>query len=578
MASIADTTQRKNVTRGVSHSPQTIPDPVHEHAPTFSPPQSVTSAVDADIADAPEVSEEYNGDASVDAFLRRVSGHLAQIGQGLPRNLFKRHEEDDHIHATNYIQTLALPDKSTATSCLDAYFDHGNATCRFLPRDQTFKLLDDLYTNDDKLAQNHANTAIILLVIGTGCVWTASWKNESVAPWRAKALPFLQAAGNRLEKVDRIYPPTIGVLQAQLLKCQCELVLGRFNSAWMSLGWAIRLGQMIDIQREQQLASVDPLQAYYRRRLFWSMFMIDRYLAVILGRPMAIQDSDVTVELTPNLDDTVSSQVDAREKKLLMGTTVHYRQAQPYLPSALVKIIGRAASQLYPVADRAPETTDAIISELESELQRWLQTTPDFFHPKTGSLPRQEEQYYDTPWILKRQQPTVQAAFFFAKMLIYRGPLLRDFRRQEPNKPPTDPLSDNAKKCAESALAMVALASEFGVDDGKYNGIFWITSHFVFCAISILLVYLTLYQDHEDRFVVEKAVEDAMAFQRKLDNSVNISAQKLLDVQIPTPLAEHENRDSPLDVLAFRDIGLGHSYLCSVCSDTRLRPHGRVEV
>ncbi|KAL6416225.1 hypothetical protein AUP68_00440 [Ilyonectria robusta] len=177
----------------------------------------------------------------------------------------------------------------------------------------------------------------------------------------------------------------------------------------------------------------------------------------------------------------------------------------------------------------ALETTDAIISELESELQRWLQTTPDFFHPKTGSLPRQEEQYYDTPWILKRQQRTVQVAFFFAKMLIYRGPLLRDFRRQEPNKPPTDPLSDNAKKCAESALAMVALASEFGVDDGKYNGTFWITSHFVFCAISILLVYLTLYQDHEDRFVVEKAVDDAMAFHRKLDNSVNISAQKLLD-------------------------------------------------
>lgn len=51
---------------------------------------------------------------------------------------------------------------------------------------------------------------------------------------------------------------------------------------------------------------------------------------------MAIQDSDVTVELTPNLDDTVSSQVDAREKKLLMGTTVHYRQAQPYLSSALL--------------------------------------------------------------------------------------------------------------------------------------------------------------------------------------------------------------------------------------------------
>ncbi|KAL6365722.1 hypothetical protein LRP88_01723 [Fusarium phalaenopsidis] len=228
---------------------------------------------------------------------------------------------------------------------------------------------------------------------------------------------------------------------------------------------------MIDIQREQQRPGSDSLEAFYRRRVFWAMFMIDR----------------------------------------------------------LVKIIGKATSRLYPVADRAPEIADAIMSELEAELQQWLQTTPEFFHPRAEPLPCGQEQYYDIPWILKRQQRTVQAAFFFARMLIYRGSLLRDFRHQELNKPPSDPLSDSAKKCAESALAMVTLAAEFGVDDGKYNGTFWITSHFVFCAISILLVYLTLCQDHEHRLIVEEAVEDAMAFHRKLDNSVNISAQKLLD-------------------------------------------------
>ncbi|KAI8669820.1 Zn(2)-C6 fungal-type domain-containing protein [Fusarium sp. Ph1] len=510
--------RRQSHHRCVPHTSNSIAGAADERPPTYSPPR--TTAVDAETADVSDLAEDYAGDASVDAFLRRVSEHLAQIGQGLPRNLFKRHEEDDHVHTGSYIQTLALPDKSAAISYLEAYFDHGNATCRFLPRDDIFKLLDNLYANDEKLAENHVDTAIILLAIGTGCVWTASWKNETLAPWRAKALPFLQAASNRLGNVDRIYPPTIGVLQAQLLKCQCELVLGRFNSAWMSLGWGIRLGQMIDIQREQQRPGSDSLEAFYRRRVFWAMFMIDRYLAVILGRPMAIQDSDITVTLSSNLHSSISAQIDARERKLLMGTTVHY---------GLVKIIGKATSRLYPVADRAPEIADAIMSELEAELQQWLQTTPEFFHPRAEPLPCGQEQYYDIPWILKRQQRTVQAAFFFARMLIYRGSLLRDFRHQELNKPPSDPLSDSAKKCAESALAMVTLAAEFGVDDGKYNGTFWITSHFVFCAISILLVYLTLCQDHEHRLIVEEAVEDAMAFHRKLDNSVNISAQKLLD-------------------------------------------------
>lgn len=40
---------------------------------------------------------------------------------------------------------------------------------------------------------------------------------------------------------------------------------------------------------------------------------------------MAIHEGDITVVLSPEIDDSISSQVDAREKKLLMGTTLHYR-------------------------------------------------------------------------------------------------------------------------------------------------------------------------------------------------------------------------------------------------------------
>lgn len=60
------------------------------------------------------------------------------------------------------------------------------------------------------------------------------------------------------------------------------------------------------------------------------------------------------------------------------------------------------------------------------------------------------------------------------------------------------------------------------------------TSHFIFCAISILLVYLALYQESDDWNSIESAVEKAMKVHRKLDNSVNICAQKLLDVRLPS--------------------------------------------
>ena len=81
-----------------------------------------------------------------------------------------RFEENDHVRKESNVQTLVLPDKSLATSYLEAYFDHGNATCRFLPRDQSFALLDRLYMDNDKLSQEYAKSALILFLIGTGYV------------------------------------------------------------------------------------------------------------------------------------------------------------------------------------------------------------------------------------------------------------------------------------------------------------------------------------------------------------------------------------------------------------------------
>ncbi len=41
---------------------------------------------------------------------------------------------------------------------------------------------------------------------------------------------------------------------------------------------------------------------------------------------------------------------------------------------------------------------------------------------------------------------------------------------------------------------------------------------------------MTLYQDSEDRASIESAVETAMKDHRRIDNSVNLSEQKLLEV------------------------------------------------
>lgn len=121
----------------------------------------------------------------------------------------------------------------------------------------------------------------------------------------------------------------------------------------------------------------------------------------------------------------------------------------------------------------AGPTFPDIVAELEAEIQDWLRDTPDFFHPTSRTKISSSTDFFDVPWIFKRQQRTVQASFFFANMLIYRGYLLQDFLNQMPSTPRSIPPSKHVRACVDNALSMVVLAAEWGGDECRYNATFW---------------------------------------------------------------------------------------------------------
>ncbi|KAF4865652.1 Activator of stress genes 1 [Colletotrichum siamense] len=445
------------------------------------------------------------GDASAHGFLRRVSDHLAKVGQGLPRSLFSR--EQDFLDS-NDPSIFTLPPKTITQGYVDCFFDHASVTYRYVSRSELVDTFEKVYADDQSVTRDHDRMAVLFSVMAIGCLCMSSWKNEPLPPWRQKSYKFLQAAEARLAKTQGQFPPSVRHIQAVMLKCQFEVGSGRFNSAWMSLGCAVRLSQMIDIHREQKLC--DPIEGHFRRCLFWAMFMIDRYLAAILGRPMAIHDSDVNMSYPYPLNHTVECYLSTTEKRL-------------------TKILGLAISRLYLGAVHTPESQEQIVTKLEQEIDDWLRDTPDFFHPRKEKERGGDQEFYEVSWVLRRQQRTTQAAFLFSKMMIYRGYLLREFLDQTPSTPSSSSCSGRIRACVDNALAMVSLATNVGADECKYNAAFWTTSHFLFCATSILLVYCILYPDSDDTNKVHAAIEDAMKVHRELDYGAHINDQKLLE-------------------------------------------------
>ncbi|KAI4118123.1 MAG: hypothetical protein LQ345_001762 [Seirophora villosa] len=105
---------------------------------------------------------------------------------------------------------------------------------------------------------------------------------------------------------------TIEALQACILVTYYELRGKGFARAWMTLGRAIRLAQMMGLDRmdapeasvagtlkfQQTLAPAQsPLELEERRKAFWVLFIHDTYASVRSGTPVAIDESKITTAL-----------------------------------------------------------------------------------------------------------------------------------------------------------------------------------------------------------------------------------------------------------------------------------------
>ncbi|KAE8370646.1 fungal-specific transcription factor domain-containing protein [Aspergillus caelatus] len=461
--------------------------------------------------------EDDKGDASAHTFLSRVYSHLKSMGQSLPRNLSRPAEE---VLSEYPLKTSLIPlDRRVAEEYIDCFHSHSCATYRYIPRSQSKEFLGKLYSEDESFLQDDASMAVIFLILAVGCIWYPSLHNRHIFEYKTKASRLYEAAQSRLEKTASMFPPSILVMQAHCLKCQFLLAVNIFNSAWLAVGTAVRLGQIVGFHKAKAAGS-NSRDEFTRRGVFWSLYIMDRYLSAALGRPMMINDEDITISY-PDAEVSSSQGIeDPHEAKTVPGIVAHIKLAQ---------ITSQVLRRLYGSKKHDKVARDESVSQIEAQLSNWLEETPGFFNPEEQSGRKESEVFYDVPWIFKRQQRTIRAAFFFTSMQLYRGYLLDEFLQANFHDRPALTPAPPVQKCIQAALQMALFAAEIK-EDVTYNAVFWTTSYFTFCAISILTVYLTLYPEIENRAVIENVLERAIEGHRKLDNSMNKHSQRLLEV------------------------------------------------
>ncbi|KAH7123293.1 fungal-specific transcription factor domain-containing protein [Dactylonectria estremocensis] len=179
------------------------------------------------------------------------------------------------------------------------------------------------------------------------------------------------------------------VLGSSDLDCiQCLLLLCIFGSnepqlvnLWYTVGLALRLAVGIDLHRHETVAKKALLDAEMCKRLFWSVYTMDRSICIAMGRPLGIQDADITMPLPLSMSDDRLMNLDQAP---FVSPASDVKDLSTFLHIISLR---RLKADIYKALHSAGETNmedsslEAIRQEYHRQLGDWLFSAPRYLAP-----------------------------------------------------------------------------------------------------------------------------------------------------------------------------------------------------
>ncbi|KAL5372530.1 hypothetical protein DPSP01_013424 [Paraphaeosphaeria sporulosa] len=243
----------------------------------------------------------YVGDSATLSFLQLLRMMVENAaGQSPFTNDPRRHKivEGQFSLPAGFRHTHLLPDHRTARVLVDAFFINTHGLLQIFERPMFLERLESCYS--DPLSTDPSWLCILNLVFAIGLTMATPLSGSS------EALIVDKLRSEHLDRAEVFYlnakslnDPMTGFedqdfwsVQALLLMSVYMLAKSKRNTAFALLGMAARSAQALGLHREETLVIFGPEEQKARKNLWRSLFVIDRLLACLLGRPAAISESD----------------------------------------------------------------------------------------------------------------------------------------------------------------------------------------------------------------------------------------------------------------------------------------------
>lgn len=255
------------------------------------------------------------------------------------------------------------------------------------------------------------------------------------------------------------------------LECvQCLLLLCMYGhnepqsvNMWYTTSLALQLAIGTDLHRKESLTGQSLLCTEMSKRVFWCSYVMSCNMAINMGRPLGIHESDITTPLPlPLADDQLS---DSCIHPSLSQTAIsQVPDTSAFIHIIQLRKINAAIYQSFHSIGRCTNDSqglDSLRTRYFSELNQWLMTAPR----------------YPRPFCTFQTNEWFHIAFHHAMLSLYR-----------PSRAIPMPSSEDLRICMESAIGLISsYTSLYARNRIKYT---FVAIHSLFMAAVAMLYAL----------------------------------------------------------------------------------------
>ncbi|KAJ5157322.1 uncharacterized protein N7482_008422 [Penicillium canariense] len=230
------------------------------------------------------------------------------------------------------------------------------------------------------------------------------------------SLRFYWASRRAIVIAPSFHGESLDLVRAGLMVTRYLLYTRQIAESWLTVSFAMRMAQAQGMHIDGEKWGLSKKATEVRRRLWGNLYMLDKTIALALGRPYAVSDHMCLIHPPENiwLDDLTGAQSEVTCAQPLTRPTP---STVTLLGIGLARIAGEIQDRCFGLY---PASYDVVI-EMDEKLVAWKKQLPSYFALDDTDFSLDASNTF-LPW----HRLYVHSAFHFARITLHRPYLLRE--------------------------------------------------------------------------------------------------------------------------------------------------------